>query len=54
MHTKFTSENLKGKGHAKDLGVDRKIIMGLILGKQDSKVWAGFIYPRIGTTGGLL
>jgi len=33
MHTKFSSENLKGKGHWEDVGVDGKIILGWVLGK---------------------
>jgi hypothetical protein len=28
MHTKFWSENLKGKGHLEDLDVDEKIVAG--------------------------
>jgi hypothetical protein len=36
------------------LGVDRKIILEWILGKQVGKVWTGSIWLRIGTSGGLL
>jgi len=32
MHTKFLSENLKGRDHSEDLGVDRRIILDWILG----------------------
>jgi hypothetical protein len=31
MHTKFLSENLKGRDHSEDLGVDGKIILEWIL-----------------------
>jgi hypothetical protein len=34
MHTKFLSENLNGRDDSEDLGVDRKIILEWILGKQ--------------------
>jgi hypothetical protein len=33
MHTKFLLENLEGKNHSEDLGVDGKIILEWILGK---------------------
>jgi hypothetical protein len=32
MHTKFLSENLKGKDDSQDLGVDGEIILEWILG----------------------
>jgi hypothetical protein len=34
MRTKFWSENLKGRDHSEDLGIDGKIILEWILGKQ--------------------
>jgi hypothetical protein len=52
MHTKFWSENLQGSDHSEDLGVDEKIILEWILGKYDGKVWTGFLWLRIGTSGG--
>jgi hypothetical protein len=33
MHKKFWSENLKGRDHAEDLDVDRRIILECILKK---------------------
>jgi hypothetical protein len=33
MHTKFLSENFKLRDHAKELGIDWKIILEWILGK---------------------
>jgi hypothetical protein len=47
-------ENLKGKDHSEDLGVDRNIILKLILGKQGEKLWTGCIWLRAGTSDGLL
>jgi hypothetical protein len=34
--------------HLKDLGIDGKIILGWILGKQIGKVWTGFIWLGTG------
>jgi hypothetical protein len=42
MCMELWSENLKGRGHSQDLGVD------------GGKVWTGFIWLRIGTSGRLL
>jgi len=33
MYTKFLSQNLKGREHSEDLGVDGEIILEYILGK---------------------
>jgi hypothetical protein len=33
MHTKFSSESLKGRDHSEDLDVDGEIILEWILGK---------------------
>jgi hypothetical protein len=46
-------ENLKGRDHAQDLDVDEKTLQW-ILGKQGEKVWTGFIWHRIRTSGILL
>jgi hypothetical protein len=52
MHTKFSLENLKGRDHSEDLGVDGKIILEWTLGKWGGKVLPGCIWLRIGTAGG--
>jgi len=39
----FRLENLKRKYHSEDLGVDGKMILGLILGKYGGNMWTGFI-----------
>jgi hypothetical protein len=54
MHTKFWSENLKGRYTSEDLNVDGKIILEWILGKKSGKVWTGCIWLKIGTSGGFL
>jgi hypothetical protein len=37
-----------------DLGIDGRTILEWILGKEGDKLWTGFIWLRIGTSGGLL
>jgi hypothetical protein len=54
MRIRFWLENLKGIDHLKDLGVDGKIILECILGKQCGKLYSRCIWLRIGTSGGLL
>jgi hypothetical protein len=52
--TKFCSENLKGRDHSEVLGVDVRIILAYVLEKEGGKLLTGFIWLRIGTSGGLL
>jgi hypothetical protein len=54
MHTKLRSENLKGRDHEEDLGVDGRLILEWILEKQNWKLWTVFIWLRIGIIGRLL
>jgi hypothetical protein len=35
MHTKFWSENVKGRDESEELGVDGELILELILGKLE-------------------
>jgi hypothetical protein len=49
---KIWAGNLKGRDHLEVLGVDGKILLEWILGKHDGKVWTGFIWLWIGTSGG--
>jgi hypothetical protein len=42
MHTKFWLA---------DLGVDVKMILEVIMGKEFEKLWAGCMWLRIGTSG---
>jgi hypothetical protein len=51
---KMLSERVKGRDHAVDLVVDGRIILELILGEQGGEMWTGYIWLRIGTSGGLL
>jgi hypothetical protein len=44
MRTKFWSENLKGRDHLEDLGVDDTTILKWILEKSGGKMWIGFIW----------
>jgi hypothetical protein len=54
MHTVIWLENLKERDHSEDGGVDGKIILKWILGKQSGKVWIEYIWLRIESSGGLL
>jgi hypothetical protein len=46
-------ENLKGRDHLVDLGIEELIILKCILEKYGGKAWAGFMFLRIGTSGEL-
>jgi hypothetical protein len=52
MHTKGWLVSMKGRDHSDDLGLDGRIILKLILGKQGWRVWAGFISLSFGTVSG--
>jgi hypothetical protein len=49
--TVFWVENLRGRNHSEDLGVDGGIILEWILGKWGGKVWTGCILLRMETGG---
>jgi hypothetical protein len=53
VHTGFWWENLKGRDHLKDLGIDERVILKLIFEKCNG-ARNGSIWFRIGTCGGLL
>jgi len=44
---------MKEREHLQDLGVDGRIISKWILGKRGGRVYTGFIWLRIWTSGGL-
>jgi hypothetical protein len=46
--------NLERRDHSEVLGADGKITLEWILGKKGENMWTGFIWLRIGTSGGLL
>jgi hypothetical protein len=47
-------ENLKGRDHLEDLGVDGRIVLKWILGNWGYMVYIGFIWLRMGIGGGIL
>jgi hypothetical protein len=53
MYTTFWSEHLKERDHSEYLVVDARIILECTLGKRGGKMWNGFIWLKIGTSGGL-
>jgi hypothetical protein len=44
----------EGRRPREDLGIDGRITLIWVLGKQGLGMWIGFIWLRIGTCGGLL
>jgi hypothetical protein len=53
MHTRFWLINLKGRIRF-ERGVNRTIIFKWILKRQGVTIWSGFIWLRIGISGGIL
>jgi hypothetical protein len=51
---KIVVGNTNERSHSVNLGVNGKLISVRILGKQGGKLWTGFIWLRIGASGGLL
>jgi hypothetical protein len=51
MDTIFWVENLNGRDQLEDLGIDEKIALEWNLGRLDMRVWTGFIWLRIATSG---
>jgi hypothetical protein len=43
IHTKFWLGSLNGRDHSEDLGVDGRIILKKVSGKEGIGVWIGFI-----------
>jgi hypothetical protein len=54
MKKKFDSEYREESAHLGDLGVDWRIILRWILGKQGVRMLTGFIWLSLGSIGGLL
>jgi hypothetical protein len=43
-----------GRKHSGGLGVEGRVLLKCIIGKNNVSVWAGFVFLRVGSTGGLL
>jgi hypothetical protein len=54
MHIIILLQNVKGRDHAEDVGVDGRIILEWILGKQDEKIWIGCKWLKVRSSGGFL
>jgi hypothetical protein len=54
MYKTFQLIKLKGRGQATYLSLDGKIILEWVLRNQGGKMWIGFIWLMIGTSGRLL
>jgi len=46
-------ENLRKNDDFEDLGINGMIILKQLLKQQDRRAWTGFMFLRIGTSGGL-
>jgi hypothetical protein len=53
MSAKVKLENLKGRDHLEDLGVDGRILLNGIIRKQGVMVWTRLILRRLRTSGRL-
>jgi hypothetical protein len=54
MHKKFLLEIFKRRDYSEDLDIDERMILTRILRKKFWRMWIGFMWPRIGTGGGIL
>jgi len=54
VRTGFCWGDLRERDHLEDLDVGRSIILKWIVKEWDGEAWAGLIWLRIGTGGGLL
>lgn len=54
IFTKLWLEKLEGKGHVEDLGIDWRRLCKCMLKKQGDRLFTGFTWCRIGTSGALL
>jgi hypothetical protein len=54
MYTQFWLENLEGRDHLEVLAVDGRVILEWMLKKWVRRVWTGFMWLRVGTSGRLL
>jgi hypothetical protein len=54
VYTEFYKGKLKRRHHVKDLEVDGRTLLKLILKKMSGRMWNGLIKLRIGASGGLL
>jgi hypothetical protein len=52
--TEFCLGNLKEGNYLEGLGVDGMLILKLFLRKESERAFSGFIWLRIGTSGGFL
>ena len=53
MHTWFWWGSLREGVYLEDLGIDKKIILELILKESVGRAWSGFIWLIIGRSGEL-
>jgi hypothetical protein len=50
----FFLKSLEGRNLLEGIGVDGRVILKLVLKKLGGRVWTGFIWLRLGTSGGIL
>jgi hypothetical protein len=54
VHKGFSCGNLRERAHLDELGVDRRIILRLVIRQWNVRARTGLFWLRIGTGGGLL
>jgi hypothetical protein len=47
-------ENLRGRDHSEEVGVDGRKMLEWIFGNEGEKLWNGCIWLRLGISDGLL
>jgi hypothetical protein len=51
MLIRLWSENLNGRDHSDDLDIEGSVILEQVLGKQGGKLWTGYVWLRVGSSG---
>jgi hypothetical protein len=53
MHSELYLENVRGKYHLEDLGIDWCVILNWVFKKNGGRMWTGLVWLRVTANGGL-